>query len=213
MNYLQRLKPVVVAAGILLIIGGVEFLAVNQLKIGTGRIVLDTLPGLSYAGKINAEVSGNFIRTLLAINSTGPEERAAYTLEIDEASREINGRLKEYEKTIHEPKERQLFNTLLEQRKKYTEVRRAVFGLIDGNQKEEALRLFKTALLPAYKEYTRTGDLIFSYNMQQGDSRGKHILTVCNTTQLLVVVIGIIIFIGGFLTPFIAICFLPDHNR
>jgi hypothetical protein len=209
MSYLSRFKPVAIVVVILLAIGLVEFVVVDRLKRETGGIVLDTLPGLSDAGQINSEVGGNFIRTLLVITANSPEERAAYRREINEASQHIIASLQEYEKTIHEPQERELYDTLLARRKKYAEIRNAVFDLCDKNQRDEALLLFKTALLPAYEEYTRTGDAIFAYNMRQGETRGDHILWVCNATQLLVVVIGIAIFISGFLTPFIAVRFPP----
>jgi hypothetical protein len=210
MNLLKMSRPVAIVVGILLIIGMVEFLVMRQLKNATASIVMDTLPGLSYGGKINAEVGGNFVRTLLVVTAARPEDRANFRQEISEASHGIDAALKVYEESIFEPEDHRLFDAMRDQRTKYAGIRQDVFGLIDADKKDEALSLFKNELLPVYKDHTRSCDMVFDYNMQQADSRGKHIMNVCSNTQLLVMIIGIAVFIGGLLTPFLAIASLKD---
>src|SRR6266404_9394671 len=89
MGRLLRLKPAIIAVVILLIIGGTGFLVVGRLRADAARIVDDTLPGLTYAGQINAELSENFARSLLVINSPSPEERDMYLGRIEEGSKRV----------------------------------------------------------------------------------------------------------------------------
>ena len=78
MKLVKRMTPIAAALVTLAIVGAVGFFAVHQLKVEARQIVTDTLPGLSYGGQINAGLSDNFIKTLLAIHADDPAERTTY---------------------------------------------------------------------------------------------------------------------------------------
>jgi len=206
-----RLKPLIVFALVLLIVGGIGFIVVRQLKIDAAKIVEDTLPGLVYAGQINAELSENFARTLSVINSDSPEERELYLKRIDEGSKRVRDSLEAYRPTIFEEEERQIFDRLISARDKYRDVRRRAFDLVNEGKRTEALKLFESEVLPAYTFQKEAGEALFDYNVRQSVERGRHIETVCRTTQWLVAAICVAIFVGGFFTPFFAIRLPPDN--
>lgn len=126
-----RFKPLIMFAVALLVVGGIGFMIVRQLRIDAAKIVDDTLPGLVYAGQINAELSENFARSLLVINSDSAEERELYLKRIDEGSKRVNDSLEAYRATIFEEEERQLFERLIGARNKYREDRRRAFDLVN----------------------------------------------------------------------------------
>jgi len=210
MGRLRRLKPTVIAVVILLIIGGTGFLVVGRLRTDAARIVDDTLPGLTYAGQINAELSENFARSLLVINSPSPEERDLYLERIAEGSKRVGSAMHGYEHSIFEEKDRQLFNHLVSVRDKYREVRRQVFDLVKNDRRNDALKLFETKVLPAYSVQKEAGEALFDYNVRQGNQRGTRIEAVCRDTQWVVTAICVMVFVGGFFTPFIAIRLPPN---
>jgi hypothetical protein len=207
---LRRLKPVIILAVVLLIVGGTGFLIVRQVKIDAAQIVEDTLPGLVYAGQINAELSENFARTLLVINSDSTEKRELYLKRIEEGSKRVNDSLQSYRVSIFEEEDRQTFNRLVSARDKYREVRRHAFDLVKEGKRAEAARLFETELLPAYAVQKELGEALFDYNVRQCGERGRHIETVCSRTQWFVAAVCVAIFVSGFFTPFFAIRLPPN---
>jgi len=207
---ISRLKPLIMLAVVLLIVGGIGFTVVHQIRIDAAKIVEDTLPGLAYGGQVNAELSENFARTLLVINTDSTEERDLYLKRIDEGSKRVNDSLEGYRLAIFEEEDRQTFDRLISVRDKYREVRRRAFDLVKEGKRTEAVRLFETEVLPAYTTQKEAGEALFDYNVRQADERGRHIETVCTRTQWFVAIICVAIFVSGFFTPFFAIRLPPN---
>lgn len=207
---LRRLKPAAIAVACLVIIGWTGFSIVGRLKSDAARIVDDTLPGLVYAGQLNSELSENFVRTLLVINSDSPEGRDLYLKKIDEGSKRVSDNMQGYQRSIFEEEDRELFNRLAAVHEKYREVRRQVFDLVREGKRNEALRLFETELLPAYAAQKEAGETLFDYNVRQGQLRGTRIEILCRRTQWVVTAICVAVFVGGFFVPFFAIRLPPN---
>jgi hypothetical protein len=195
------------------VVGMAGFTIVGHLKSDAAQIVDDTLPGLVYAGEIDTELSENFARTLLAINARSPDERAIYLKKIAEGSEKVDESMRGYQTGILEEDDRQLFNHMGTMRQKYRDIRSQVFSLLNENKRDEALRLFETELLPAYTGQRDAGQMLFKYNVRQGETRGARIEKTCRITQWAVTVICVLIFVGGFFTPFFAIRLPPDILR
>lgn len=210
MSNLRRLKPAAIAVTGLLLIGWMGFSVVGRLKNDAAGIVDDTLPGLVFGGQINSELSENFGRSLLVINSDSPEERDLYLKRIDEGSKRVDDSMRGYQSCIFEEQDRHLFNDLATLRERYRGVRRKVFDLVKEDRRKEALRLLETELLPAYSAQKEAGEALFDYNVKQGKVRGTRIETVCRRTQWVVTAICVMVFVGGFFTPFFAIRLPPN---
>jgi glycosyltransferase involved in cell wall biosynthesis len=201
-NFLHQmvsLKGLAVAFFGLVLIGALGFFSVGQLKKQAREIVQDTLPGLSYAGEANASLAQAFNRTLLLLVTEPPAERAQLQKEVESFSRATSTYLEAYRKQIFAAEDQALFDRLIRRRTEYIAVRERLIDLVDHGRNLDAVQLSKSELLPAYSRYKDAGDQIFQYNMREGKARGRTIMTVCTVTQIFAAVVGVLIFILGFL--------------
>ena len=192
-------KGILLAVGVLLLVGALEFFTISQLKENARQIVDDTLPGLSNAGEANASLAQAFNRTWTFVQTDDPEQRPTLRREAELFSRATTSYLEAYKKTVLEREEQILLDKLLERRAEYLKLREKTFGLVDSNQQAEAVALCKNDLLPAYHSYRQCGYDLFDYNMRQGQARGRSIMKACTITQFVVAGLGIVVFIAGFL--------------
>lgn len=207
MYYIRRITPILAGIFALVVIGAVGFLAIYQFKTQASIIVNDSLPDLTCAGEINSYQAEGFIRTLLVVTADSPEERAVYLKEVAGITQKNDRTIQRYANLIRTEDERRTFDKFVVDRKNYQIIRNQVFALVSNNQRDAARKLLKSSLWPAYEKYTKTGDELFDLSIEEGNASGQKILGVCTTTQILVAIIGIAIFIGGFLTPFFMIRF------
>ena len=110
-----------------------------------------------------------------------------------------------FSQAIFDEADRERFDALVQHREKYRQIRQQVFALREEGRQPEARALLKGWLWPAYLEYTRAAEKLFDNNITLGKARGQSILRVCTITQLVVTVVGIAVFVGGFLAPFIVV--------
>jgi glycosyltransferase involved in cell wall biosynthesis len=199
MHHFVSIKGLAASAVGLLLIGTLGFLSVGHLKTQARRIVSDTLPGLSCAGKANASLAQAFNRTLLLLAADTPEQQARLEKDIESFSQAATRYLIAYKNQIYTSDDQALFDRLVQRRTEYRAVRDRTIALVKSNRPREAIVLSKAELLPAYNLYREAGDKLFDYNIREGRTRGQNIMTVCTVTQFVVAGIGILIFILGFL--------------
>lgn len=206
---LRRLKPAIIGMIVLLLIGGTGFFLVWQLKTVAGIVVDDTLPGVEYAGQIDSELSENFVRSLLVINTDSPEERDQHLKDISQGSAKVDASMDGYRQSIFEKEDQEMFDRLVTTRNNYRAIRQRVFDLVREGKRNEGLQLFESQLLPAYTAQKEVGNALFDYNVKQGQSRGVRIETLSRRTEWIMAVICMGMFLGGFFTPFIALRLPP----
>lgn len=199
---LLSLKGLGVSLIILVLLGAMGFASIGHLKTQARRIMDDTLPGLAYAGEARASHGQAFSRTLLLLVETNTARRKVLEDEIEYYNQETSRHLEAYSGAIFEARDRALFNQLLTNRASYVQIRREMIALIDQNRIPDASRICQAQLLPAYNVYVKSADLIFKYNMEQGQIRGRRIMGVCTVTQFVVAGAGVMIFILGFMAGF-----------
>jgi glycosyltransferase involved in cell wall biosynthesis len=192
------MRGLAISALILCIIGAVGFLSVNHLKSDAQLIVEDTLPGVSDAGAANSAMAESFNRVLLSLMAETPEERQHYREELNTYDQRASESLEAYKQSIFSDDDRVNFARLLEKRRNYQRVRDGILALIDSRKQAEAMSLYKTSLVPAYRGYKDAGEVVLEYNTQQGKTRGEAILKICTGTQYVVAGIGILLFVVGF---------------
>jgi methyl-accepting chemotaxis protein WspA len=183
---------------VLLLMAAPSFFTINYLKKQARAITEDTLPGLSFAGAANANLAQAFNRTLMLLLSDDPAQRIQLKKEIEGFSQKTTAYLDAYKQSIFAPEDLAQFNALMNQRAEYLRVRERTLALSDMNKRAEAIDLYNSQLLPAYQRYKEAGDKLFCYNTQQGESRGKRIITGFSVTQFLVGGMGVILFVIGF---------------
>jgi hypothetical protein len=107
----------------LILIGMLGFLSVGHLKKQAWAIVFDTMPGLFAAGQANASLAQGFNRTLLALQTDSPEQRAQLRKEITELTEETATNLDAYKASIFESEDQLMFDRLVECRLNYIGIR------------------------------------------------------------------------------------------
>jgi hypothetical protein len=194
-------KGVLLAMIALLLVGGWGFLSVSELKHEARQIVNDTLPGLSFAGEANGYIVESS-RTLFFITTDDPNERAKLRQEIAELSRRTSIYLQEYGKTIFSAQDRQNFENVERFRSDYSRIRDQILNLADAGKKQDALAMYANSLLPIHTEVKTAADKLFAYNMEQGQIRGRRIMTICTITQIVLALTSVVIFLLGFFVGF-----------
>jgi glycosyltransferase involved in cell wall biosynthesis len=182
----------------LLVIGMLGFASLRHLKGEAGRIVKDTLPGLSYAGEANSSLAQAFNRTLLLLMTDDARQREDLRLQIAQFSSQTTAYLEAYKGQIFTLEDQQRYEELMRRRAEYFRVRAATIGLAEQNNRAGVFDHLQRELLPAYQKYKEAGDKLFEYNMREGNSRGLNIMRVCTYTQWIVAGIAIVIFVIGF---------------
>ena len=86
----------------------------------------------------------------------------------------------------------------MKEREEYLRVRGQVLGLLDGNNRSEAIARSQAELLPAYQRYSEGAAKLFNYNIRQGDERGKIITRACVVGQWVVAGVVAVVFGLGF---------------
>jgi glycosyltransferase involved in cell wall biosynthesis len=190
-------KGAAVALLALLLIGALGFFSLHQLKIEAGRIVHDTLPGLSYAGEANAYLA-DASRTLLFITTSDVDQRKKIHEEIIQLSDRTTEFLGKYSRSVFDETDRSYFEALNNTRKDYMKIRDAVLGLAVAGKTEKALKEYNQSLLPLQRQVKKAGDKLFEYNMRQGELRGERIMAICTATQIVVAVACVMVFLLGF---------------
>lgn len=194
-------KGVLLAMMALLLVGGWGFLSVSELKHEARQIVYDTLPGLSFAGEANSYIVDSS-RTLFFVTTDDPAERLKLRDEIRQQSLKTVGYLEAYDKTIFSSEDRENFEAVQRLRNEYIQVREQILNLTDAGKQQEALAMYRNALLPLHAQVKAAADKLFRFNMQKGEERGRKIMTICTVTQIVLALTSVVIFVLGFFIGF-----------
>lgn len=196
-------RGIVAMLSLILIVAGVEFFVLRELDHRTKLLIEDTLPGLSYAGAANEARNQAFIRALLVIaEASSPADIQRYAHETEVFSAEATDYLRKYEASIFDEQDRRNFAAMMDARARYLALREQALRLVSGNQRAAAVALLSSSLLPAYDEYSKRGEGLMEFNIEQGKHRSRRINRIYAMTQIAVIIAGIAIFVSGFVLGF-----------
>jgi hypothetical protein len=174
-------------------------MSLEMLKKQARSIVDDNLPGLSYAGEVEASLSAAFNRTLLILLTQSREKRAQLEDELNTLSDQTTSVLNAYKTTILTPADEAIYERVLARQAEYHRLRSEMFKLVNRDQMTAASAYCQTQLLPAFNAYKGEADKLLEYNMQASRANGESIMRICTATQIIVAAIGVLIFVAGFL--------------
>lgn len=183
---------------VLFLVGTLGFLSLTRLKRIAGDISHNTLPGISLAGRANAYLA-DASRVVLYILADEPAQRAEIRAEIDGLSARTTGYLNEYHEGIRFPEQQRLYETLVTERNHYIQTRNRILEMAATGQQIEAIKQFQDVLLPQHKRIKTAGDDLINFDIKQGEARSKEIMTTCTLTQITVAVMGVLVFVVGFI--------------
>ena len=138
-------------------------------------IVGDCMPGIKYAGEIETCMlanNGRLYKHLLA-------ESAQETSQIESAMAKTSAlqteMMKQYEATINDDKDRELFQATTTVRTPYTEARKKALELSSANKKAEARKVIESAVEPAFEKYLAAVEALVRFNQENGSVYGDQI--------------------------------------
>ena len=135
------------------------------------KITQDCLPGVYQISKAEGLVRENMLtldrRILLQMPQKSPKWTITWT---NCVTRWMQTCHTDYEKTIFEPEDRDLFNSLQKARGEYKNIKdNVVAPLVHESGREDALNALNKQLVPAYKKYEEAVQKLVDYNKQSAD--------------------------------------------
>jgi glycosyltransferase involved in cell wall biosynthesis len=179
------------------------FSSVSLLKKRAQVLAEDAVPGLSYAGEADFNLSQGFNRTLLMLLAQNKEQRERYHAEADEFVHRTAESLRSYETSIFNAEDRKLYDRVVSRRESYERIRQQLISLLQQDRRAEGEELCRSSLVPAYDQYKLAGESLFSYNVKSGQRQGNGIFAMGTITQLFVAILGVMLFIAGFVVGFL----------
>ncbi|HVU23582.1 MAG TPA: methyl-accepting chemotaxis protein [Opitutus sp.] len=189
--------------GLILIVGATAEVSLLAIRDLTKAITGDNIPGLIYAGASKVNSAENFINVLLASVATTPEESARYRQRIKEVSAQHVEILRQYEQSIFEAADRQLFETLNARRAEYSQARERYLALVAGGDRAGAETELTKELLPAYLAYSEANSALVDYNRQSADTNGGKIESDSRRTSLVIRSVSLVALFVGVVCAFL----------
>ena len=163
------------------------------------RISADALPGLA----MSAEISDLSRAAYAAIFEHIIEDEAAELQRIDDRleaiSKEATAVWARYEKTIVQPKERELYELTQPLRRAFLDTKdKDVLPLSRALKTQEATAAARDKLAPAYLAYIQAVEAITDYNRENGEEAGAAITSAVSTARAgILMVIGVALLTGA----------------
>jgi len=162
----------------------------NTLDNLSQNVVNDSLPGVIYAGKINAAQSQNELRLIRMLLYTDAESHNKLKQEMAALSKEINEAVKNYEKSVNDDVDRKNFNNLLAQRENFLKTEEKFFSIVATNH-DEAEKFAMTTVRAAFNSYAEAGDTLREFNKKNGEEAGVIYMKKATQTKMLLVIVGV----------------------
>ncbi len=164
-----------ILCALLILVGAIAWQSLGKLRADGDSLKTDVMPGVIDSSVINLAQTQNMVRSVLYALEASPEERAALKKEMADFTALTDQHMKSYGDSIFSEEDRANFKKYTDTRDKYRAARASFFKLLDEGKNDEAIKVLKADFLPAFKEYSADGDVLFGYNAKRGDFLGNDI--------------------------------------
>jgi methyl-accepting chemotaxis protein len=154
-------------------------------------LINDSLPGLMLISETQDNARQNYIDILNHVMSTNQQEKAQLAASIEGTRQKNSSLYKEYEATITQSRDRDLYNAVTAVRPAYSEAVDEVKKLSDALKTEQAVDMVRTRLRPALETYNKALQAEVDFNKSMQDISAKRIVTSVSTAKT-----GILIGLG-----------------
>ena len=158
---------VVITAGL----GVFAFSRFGEVQSRAETIEKDCIPGLDYAGRIEIIMTRNFGRMFQAIVENDPAEIEKLNAAMAAASKEQEGSMDAYEKSITQQQDRELFAKIDPLRTAYSASRQRVMALVKDKKNQEAVALVHSETDPAFQQYATAVRALGAFNRSRAARR------------------------------------------
>jgi methyl-accepting chemotaxis protein len=157
-------------------LGGFAAVRMTTLRDRAASITEDALPGIIAIDRTMLLASNNSTNLMHHIASDDDKKMAEIEKEMAAVSEATAKALADYEKTIREPKDRELFTAIGTTRAAMAKIRsERVLPLSRAHKSLEALRAYETEMEPADVAYNKALQAEIDYNRDNGVQYGKEI--------------------------------------
>ncbi len=170
---------------VVVIVSGLGVYSVSQLRVvdaAASRIVNDSLPGTALSGQILAHVKNNLAYTLEHLTSDDVKDMEVVEANVAQTRENINKELEDYEKTITQPDDRELFDKVAPARAKFVTAFGQTIGLSKAGKKEQAFQTFHEQVRPAYGTLEDTVQAVTDWNIAAGKVAGEEMDAAVSAT-------------------------------
>jgi hypothetical protein len=175
------------------------------------KITQDALPGVALFGRIHAINLRNLALVKEYIATDDPARQEGIETKMAANSAEASTLIEEYEKTITQARDRELFEAFGKAREVNSAARKTFMAATKGpHAADEALARYDTELGPAYEAYLESMDALVTFNEESGESFGDAI-TATVSSAITWTIIGVLLSIG--VSCAIAFAIVRSTNR
>jgi methyl-accepting chemotaxis protein len=193
-----------IAAGFALVLvlsaalGMFTFFRLQTIDENLSIVAVDSLPGalISSQAQINSAATyAALLQHLLAGNVSGKSKVEAQIRETRSRNDEV---LKNYEKTISTPRDRELYGVLNVARAEFFKTSEEMIRLSAANKNEEAREQLVNRVTPSFQQYQDSAAALVAYNRTNADTGSKAItLAVASTRTAILWVLGLALVLGA----------------
>lgn len=185
-------------------LGVFAYLRLQTIDASAKTIANDVMPGALLSSQVQINSAGTYALLFQHILAKNPAKMA----ELDAVMKGIRTRnseaMDQYEKTITDPRSRDLFVTLKKNRASFFQISEEVLRLSTANKRDEALDYFEKLVTPAYSQYQDVAASMVGLNRTNGEVASKSILdTVSGATNAILVVLGLALVSGIIVALFV----------
>jgi len=169
----------------------------HQIKTEASFMKTDALPGLTAMAEIKGQVAEIQIKVLRTILANTPEDRTKFEGEITAMRADILRIMDDYEKSIHQADDRDMFKQLEASRDAYVTVRAQLFELLNSGKTAEGMAYNIATVRPAYTTYMTIVNKMLEWNIadaaKSSDNSANaagHATIIVSSLSIAVIVLG-----------------------
>ena len=154
----------------------------RKIRANAESITSDALPGEGLAGDIQLLVANKDRLLLQHIASESKADKDTLDGEITSECNKLDKLYHDYEGTIFQARDRELFTALTSVRDQYRAAAGDTLALSRQEKNKEAIENYNTVTLPLFTRYIAAAKDLQQYNCDNGDSYGKEITASVRST-------------------------------
>ncbi len=168
-------------------VGAFSYARLRTIRECTEDICTDCLPGEAVAGDIQLEVADTDRLTLRHLAAETKAEKDAVRAEVAKKREEVEKLFADYDKTINDDKDRELFTGLSTERDHYRTAMDETLKISDELKSKEAYDHYNKVTTPAFDKFLAAAKGLQDYDADNGAESGKTITTSVASTVRAVV--------------------------
>ncbi len=190
---------------LMLMMGGFLYLKMDEVDASARIVAKESLPGVYYSGQMQILTAQRFSYLYQHITSNDRAEMARLEARMAEAGEKMNETMRQYEATVNSDEDRKLLENVRTSRAAYTQTWGDVLEVSRQQKNEEAARMAREKVEPAYQALLRALDAVQQNNRKAADASSAMILSAsASGIRTLLIVLTLALVLGGVISYMVA---------